>query len=221
MGPPRKGTNHAVEKPKTCRDETPGACPEPAPELPGISRRQLIRFFALSCAGLLAPNALAVREAGGPVRKGQFLNEGQMKLLRELAETIIPETDTPGAAATDTHGFIDDQLANCHAPDEARRFAADLDRFGLLARQYRGEGFEDLSSADRHAALTAFAYHEPPFDALPADFFRRLKALTVIGYYSSEAGASQELVYLPLAGGYQGDFKLAENGGRAFSPRVF
>ena len=210
-----------MKKPETRPEETPGNDSGPVRELPAICRRELIRVFTLSCAGLLAPGAFAMREPGGPVRKGQALSERQMKLLRELVETIIPETDTPGAAACDTHGFIDDQLANCRAPDEAARFIADLDRFAQLVRQNWNAGYGELPPAEQQSAMSALALAQQPFDKHDTDFFYRLKALTIVGYYSSEAGASQELVYLPLAGGYQGDFKLADNGGRAFSPRVF
>ena len=143
-----------------------------------------------------------------------------MKLLRELVETIIPQTDTPGAAETDTHGFIDDQLANCRAPEEARQFITELDKFDQQCRQHWGQVFADLSAPDKQAAMSACAHHQVPFKELPADFFYRLKSLTILGYYSSEAGASQELVYLPIPGGYAGSFSVSDNGGRAFSPRV-
>jgi len=192
----------------------------------GISRRELIHFFALGCGGLLSANTLAgslvaVRKPGGPVRKGQILSKSQMWLLRELAEVIIPKTDTPGAAATDTHGFIDDQLANCRAPDEARHFMTQLDLLGNLVQQHWGKSFPELSSTDKLGVMNSLALGESPLDGLDAEFFRKLKALTVVAYYSSEAGASQELVYLPVPGGYRGDFKVSDNDGKAFSPPVF
>lgn len=181
--------------------------------------------MALGCAGLLSSGLLAgtstgYREPGGPVRPGQALSEPQMRLLRELVEIVIPRTDTPGAADTDTHGFIDDQLANCRSPGEATQFIRDLDQFDDLCRQHWGTSFADLPAQDKQTAMSACARHQAPFEALPGDFFFRLKALTVYGYYSSEAGASQELVYLPVPGGYLGDFKVSDNDGRAFTRLV-
>lgn len=198
----------------------------PTPGQSGISRRQLLRYFALGCAGLLSSNALAgtlsvERVQGGPVRKGQILSDSQMALLRELVEVIIPQTDTPGAADTDTHGFIDDQLAHCQAPDEAQQFIAELDRFGALVQKHWGNEFQNLSSSDMHEAMSSLASGKSPFGALTETFFYKLKSLTILGYYSSQAGASQELVYLPVPGGYLGNFKVSENGGRAYSPLVF
>lgn len=192
----------------------------------GISRRELIRNLAFASVGLLSTNVLAgdpvmARELGGPVRKGQVLSESQMRLLRELVDIIIPQSETPGAAATDTHGFIDDQLAHCQAPEQAGQFIAELDQLADLVRKHWGADFPDLSPEDKHAAMSAFAFHDSPFGALSEDFFYKLKELTVIGYYSSQAGASQELVYLPVPGGYLGDFKVSANGGKSFSPPVF
>jgi len=191
-----------------------------------MSRRQLIRSLAYGCLGLVTADVIAGkplggREPGGPVRSGQILTESQMKLLRALVETIIPQTDTPGASATDTHGFIDDQLANCKAPDEANQFIEALDEFARVAKAQWGDDFANLNPADQQAAVAALAGSGVPFEKLPAAFFRQLKALTVIGYYSSEAGASHELVYLPIPGGYRASFTVADNGGKSFSPHTF
>lgn len=205
---------------------TQNRIPASSPDQSGISRRQLIQFLALGCAGLVSADTLAgvvgvAREPGGPVRQGQVLSEAQMRLLRELVEVIIPQTDTPGAAATDTHGFIDDQLTHCGSRDEAGQFIGELDRLAEVVRQHWRTNFADLSAVDKHAAMNSISRNESPFEQFPDDFFSRLKALTVLGYYSSEAGASEELVFLPVPGGYRSDFKVSENDGRAFSPHVF
>ena len=45
-----------------------------------------------------------------------------------------------------------------------------------------------------------------PEPELAAPFFYQLKELTVLGYYTSEVGATQELAYLPIPGHYEGDY---------------
>ncbi|MGH6884852.1 MAG: gluconate 2-dehydrogenase subunit 3 family protein, partial [Geminicoccales bacterium] len=47
-------------------------------------------------------------------------------------------------------------------------------------------------------------------------FFHSLKELTLIGYYTSEIGAAQELKYVHMAGSYDGDVPFEEIG-RAYS----
>ena len=192
----------------------------------GQSRREFIGYLALGCAGLLSVDVLAdnftgTRMQGGPVRKGQILSEEQMRLLRDFVEVIIPQTGTPGAAATDTHGFIDDQLANCKSSVEASHFIANLDKAGALIKQHWSMDFSKLAEPDQKAAMTAIANKAAPFESLAGDFFNNLKSLTIIGYYSSEAGASEELVYLPVPGGYDGNYKVSDNDGKAFFPLGF
>ncbi|MDH4133072.1 MAG: gluconate 2-dehydrogenase subunit 3 family protein [Gemmatimonadota bacterium] len=46
--------------------------------------------------------------------------------------------------------------------------------------------------------------------------FSWLKELTLVGYYTSEIGASQELRYVHVAGRYDGDMPY-EEGDRAYS----
>lgn len=192
----------------------------------GTSRRKFIATLALGCAALLSATAVAgdlltARQPGGPVRKGQALSKKQMRLLRDFVETIIPETETPGAAATDAHGFIDDQLAHCQQPEEARRFIEGLNTAGAVVEQHWNAAYSDLTTQDQRLVMKAIASHDKPFEALAGDFFQNLKSLTLLAYYSSEAGASEELVYLPIPGGYDGNFKVSDNGGKAFSPLLF
>lgn len=42
--------------------------------------------------------------------------------------------------------------------------------------------------------------------------FKQFKALVTFGYYTSEIGASQELAYLAIPGGYKGNFKFKDVG---------
>ena len=73
--------------------------------------------------------------------------------------------------------------------------------------------FERQTQVLREMAATAqdtrATASEPPF-------FDVLKDLTLIGYYTSEIGATQELRYLHAAGYYDGDVPLATIG-RAYS----
>ena len=43
-------------------------------------------------------------------------------------------------------------------------------------------------------------------------FFAKLKELTVVGYFSSEVGATEFLEYNPMPMRYDGDFDFAEVG---------
>ena len=122
-----------------------------------------------------------------------FFRAGEMRILEALCETILPQTDTPGARAANVHGFIDGLMQTW-----ASR-ATQVETRSLLKR------IDDAAPA-RFSALdtrkqTAFVQH---FDT--AAFAARdkawiqLKKLVLLGYYSSEIGATLELAYLPVPG---------------------
>lgn len=188
-----------------------------------LSRRSMLAALGAGCATLLAPSVLAgspqsyTRKAEGKIGKGQILSNSQLKTLRAMVEVIIPKTDTLGGAGTDTHGFIDDQLAHCSSAADAKTFMADLNSASKTIAAQWGKPYEQLAANNQNEAMTALANGTAPFNESHAKFFDQLKSFTLFGYYSSEVGATKELVYLPIPGGYDGGFKLSENGGKAFS----
>jgi hypothetical protein len=67
---------------------------------------------------------------------------------------------------------------------------------------------ELLSKTDTEAV--AYAKNKKPED--PAHYFSLMKQLTLLGYFSSEVGATQALRYVPIPGKYEGciDYKKGD-----------
>lgn len=190
---------------------------------PLYSRREMISILAVSCASLLSPSLLAgdlssiQRVKGGPLRKGAVLSLEHMRTLAAVADIIIPRTDTASASEVDVHGVIDDQLAHCQSKEAASAFKKNLESFAWLIRSSEKTDFHKLDPARQNELVRALAHHEPPFSTLDTAWFPLLKSMIALSYYTSEVGGSQELVYDPIPGGYNGHFKLSDNNGRAFS----
>lgn len=119
------------------------------------------------------------------------LSPTQGRVLAEIVETIIPTTDTPGAKAARVHVFVDLMLAHCVPADQQTALLGAID--GL------GERFVTASPADRIARLDGIDYAT----------LALLKELTILGYFSSEAGATQALAYDRVPGSYRGCIPLA------------
>ncbi len=176
------------------------------PAMGPISRRALLRTGAAggSAAGLALLGApLPATEPVAAAAAGT----GHQPLLTALVDTIIPATDTPGAAEAGVADFVTMMVERWMHPDERARFLAGLDSFDATVRRIHGHPFEALPPARRLEILQAMAAAEEGSvaGAPPAEgpFLARMRALAIYGYYTSEAGASQELELNLVPGHYE------------------
>ena len=140
---------------------------------------------------------------------GQVLNTGasvpvsaeQTKLLAEVADVIIPTTDTPGAKAAGVEQFIVRVMRDCYVSEEQVKFYAGLAKLDADSRAAHGKGFAELDDATKNAALRKTAEDNKTF-------FKLMKQLTVAGYFTSEIGATKALEYLPIPGRFEGDVPM-------------
>ncbi|MBU3005557.1 gluconate 2-dehydrogenase subunit 3 family protein [Paraglaciecola arctica] len=137
---------------------------------------------------------------------GRLFTSGQMQILREVCQLVIPKTDTPGAADLDTHGFIDNQLVRCHRADEQLRVVRLLKLMDSSAKKQFKKNFIQSSEQQQLSLLTSIENAKNGFLEDDAKHFAFLKQLIVFGYFTTEIGATEELAYLPVPGGFKGSF---------------
>ncbi|MBB3221100.1 gluconate 2-dehydrogenase subunit 3 family protein [Pseudoduganella umbonata] len=169
-------------------------------------RSALLRIGAL--CGLALSGDILAAVAAPPRGAPELLTRDELALTGVLAELIIPQTDTPGALAVGAHRTIDHLLKACvREPDQAA-FRAGLARIEQVALAKGGKRFGALSHARQVALLQAIDNGAAPFNGADQGFFRQLKGYVAFAYYTSEAGASKELAYLPFPGGFTGSVKV-------------
>ncbi|QEY12020.1 gluconate 2-dehydrogenase subunit 3 family protein [Cellvibrio sp. KY-YJ-3] len=184
----------------------------------GIARRTALKQLALACCLALSASSLSALAASfsAPTdfsrRKKTLLSSDQLQLLRELGDIIIPTTDTPGAIAAGVHDFINHYAAYCASSAEQQQLLATLARIEAGARSEFNTAFLTLTKAQQLQLLNAMEQAQNGFSQADRKGLKQLKALVVFGYYTSEPGATQELAYLAIPGGYKGNFKLKEIG---------
>ncbi len=118
-------------------------------------------------------------ETARPTR--QILSRDQIDRLADMAETIIPATDTPGAKALNVHQFIQKMVADCYEPKAQETLRAGLDALDGLAQKSFGKNFAEGDVAQRTTLLTQLSQ-----DPVQKDFYSLVKGLTIRGYLSSE-----------------------------------
>ena len=180
--------------------------PDPA----SIGRREALRRVAVLLGGALSAPAIAGVLAG--CRGGdrattaswtpRALSTEQGELVAAVADHIIPRTDTPGARDVGVHRFIDVMMAEYYSSEDRERFLAGLADLDARAQRTCRESFLRCSGAQQRELLTAVDAESfaPRRAGEPIPWFRTMKELTLLGYYTSEAGASDELRHVAVPG---------------------
>lgn len=195
-----------------------------------LQRRAFIGRLALLCGGALSGTLQAALAAGAETLRTPrraFFDANARAQVQALAELIIPATDTPGALAAGVPDFIEMMVAEWYTDTERGIFQQGLAALDAHCRAQTGSAFAGSDAAAQTAALAAaeqasLSYVPPAVSLLSkaqdehAPFFTKIRELTVIGYYTSEVGAKQELHYNPMPMRYDGDFDFAA-GGRQWS----
>jgi hypothetical protein len=192
-----------------------------------MQRRDLLKLTA--CLGLGATSLSLSRAFAGGVTAGdapvkRVFTDAQRRTVKLLSDMIIPPTDTPGAVDAGVPDFIEIIYGEWYREGERASFSAGLADLDAFCQAQSNVAFNNADEALRVAALQEqerlAGEYKPPasgkFYDLSIDentpFFSKLKELVVLGYYTSEVGATQELVYLPMPGHYDGAYDFSRVG---------
>jgi hypothetical protein len=166
-----------------------------------ISRREALQRLAILVGGTLSlPVQAALRGQTlhtDPIR----FTPAQQTLIADLAEVIMPTTNTPGAKTAEVGDFIEHVIRYCSAAKQQEAFQQGLTQTDALSQTTFGKIFAQLDSPQRVEVVTQLTQREKPF-------FLMMKELTVVGYFTSEIGATQALDYVVIPGRFQGDIPL-------------
>jgi hypothetical protein len=141
-------------------------------------------------------------------------------LLAELAETIIPATDTPGAKEAGAVEFMLPMLSECTDDKTLNRFVSGLQELEEYTRSKYHREFIDCSTiekesvlawADQKSATTNSLFEKAKNKYTGRPFFEMLKTYSVYGYCISEKGASTGLHYNAGPGRYLACIPLTPN----------
>lgn len=153
--------------------------------------------------------------------------------LDEIAETILPETNTPGAKAAKVGAFIALMVTDTYKPEDQTVFRTGMKQLDEVSVKDNGKSFMSATPQQRLALLEkldkeAKEYHDarderkrlseaerrereeksnvrdaPPQDDESAHYFRMMKELTLLGYFTSEIGCTQAQRYVESPGRFE------------------
>ncbi|HYH57211.1 MAG TPA: gluconate 2-dehydrogenase subunit 3 family protein [Anseongella sp.] len=176
-----------------------------------MDRREALKRTAFLLGGAVTASTWTALVTGcqRPGNITSFAEENTQNLLAEIAETILPETDTPGAKAAGVGPFIAMMLQDCYEEKDQRLVLDGLSELNKRCKDEYGDVFVETTPENRTALLTAvdkerIEYGKDRKEGDPPHYFSILKELTLTGYFTSEPGLTQALRYVPVPGRYEG-----------------
>lgn len=181
-----------------------------------IDRKEAIKRTGLLLGGVIfAPNILGVLK-GCTAQTGDWtpvlFSQSQANTVTALADVILPADGTPAASEVGVPQFIETMVNETYTEEQRNAFLAGLDKFSEDSRAELEVDYTEGTDEQRYD-FTYFqnrlAVEEPSGDA---PFILTFKELTMLGYFTSEVGATQVLRYEANPGIYNGCMPLDEVG---------
>lgn len=186
-----------------------------------IDRREAIRRVSamLGGAAFIGGSALmtaCARERGGgvdsatvvgatPEPRQTMFSADEVAYLDEIADTILPETATPGAKAARCGSFMAVMVQDCYTTQDQEIFRAGLGSLNEASVKGNGVPFMQATPEQRTVLLTAIDKAAIDYQAAkksddPNHYFRMVKELTLLGYFTSAVGMTKALRYVETPG---------------------
>lgn len=151
--------------------------------------------------------------------------------LDEIAETILPATKTPGAKAAKVGAFMTVMVTDSYSPRDQQAFRNGMRALDDASKKANNVGFMAATPAQRLALLNTLDREQkaerdsrdityravrqrlleivtgqhtdvPKSDLPPVHYFRMMKELALLGYFTSEIGYTKAQRYTEVPGRY-------------------
>jgi len=156
-----------------------------------------------------------------------LFTEDHVAFMNEVADTILPTTSSPGAKAANVGQFMAVMVQDCYTPKDQKTFVDGLGKLNDASNKKFNAKFIDLNPQQRTDLLVALDKEQKDYTAnrnkqmeadrlnhkndpkykapeTPNHYFRMIKELTLLGYFTSEIGATKALRYIAVPGRFDG-----------------
>ena len=183
-----------------------------------MKRRDAFKNLSLFVYGSLTLPATSLLNSCSPSSKKvdwnpKYLNEDEAFFLNEISNTIIPNTEFPGALAVGVPKEIEDYVFNVFENDKIENFRNELNQLdGHLNNSDTEKSFYKSSLKEKVVILNKLQEsNKKPH----RDIYLKIKSSVATSYFKSEVGATQVLRYngpSVVLGDYKGCIPFEEVG---------
>ena len=199
-----------------------------------MDRRELLKMVAALTGGVVIGANSFLTGCNTEDKTGTSLtfSENDIAFLDEVADTILPTTKTPGAKAAKVGQFMTVMVNDCYEEKNQKIFHEGMGKLDDASKKKFSNTFMKITPQERHDLLVQvdqetkdYQKKKAEFDKIqnekeiseksagntefkkedyPQHYFIMMKQLTLLGYFTSEIGATQALRYVAVPGKYEG-----------------
>lgn len=176
-----------------------------------MNRRDALSRVALLMGGAVIGSEFFLSGCKNPERKSAAdLSKDDIAFLDEVGDTIIPTTNTPGAKAVGIGSFMSMMVNDCYTEANQKIFLSGIDKLNEASKKKNNKSFLDSTPEQRTALLNDLDKEQKEYAKTkkkedPEHYFKMMKELTLLGYFTSEIGATKALRYIETPGRYDGN----------------
>lgn len=197
-----------------------------------MNRRELLQMIATLTGGAVIGSEFFLSGCTNSTAVAEEFSKETIALLDEIGETILPATSSPGAKAAGVGSFMKRYVTDCYSAEDRKIFLDGLQQLNADSEKKNGKSFMDASPDQRKELLLALepiarevqakrgkAYMDHVTEVrskgnlypivgfvnpVPVHYYTQVKQLTLLGFFTSEPGATQALRYKAVPTHYEG-----------------
>lgn len=170
-----------------------------------MNRRTVFKHLAVaSAAALILPSCVSDPKKISVALNNLKVTGEEEDLLGDIADVIIPATETPGARDVQAHLFTLIMVDDCLSKPEQEKYLKGMRTFNEVIKSATGKSFTKASPEER---LNMLAHVEQHQDELPEEtkaFYNRTRAYILQGYLSSQHFLTDVKPYQLIPGHFYG-----------------
>ncbi len=178
-----------------------------------LKRAGLALGTAIS-ASTLSGVAFAQANRSGGDWKPVNLSRRHAEIAGAIAERILPKSDTPGALDVGVPEFMDIMYGAFMSNEEKSIFRKGLNNLNNRTRKTHKKPFAKLLAVQQDKVIGELAADN---DKDTRAFYRKVRELTLVGYFTSKEVGMNVLKYDPVPGMYDGCIPVSDVDGVSWS----
>jgi len=174
-----------------------------------MDRRDALQHISLLLGGTIVGSTFFLDGCKSNTGKEAAFTEDDIAYLDEIADTILPTTKTPGAKAAKTGAFMTVMVNDCYEEKDQKIFHDGMNKLNDFSKRTYDKSFMESSSRQKHDLLVQLDKEQKEYmnnkkKEDPSHYFRMMKELTLLGYFTSEIGCTQARRYIETPGRFEG-----------------